>query len=81
MRVSPAEAEGPIAVMCKRHKSTLYMFAVNLTPNTARASFKLTTPAESRAEVLHEDRSIALMAQQFEDSFEGYAVHCYRFSK
>lgn len=79
--VSVEGTDEPIAIMCKNYQDSTYLFAVNLTPHDTRASFTLTAASPSRADVLHEDRSIAVHNNQFDDKFAGYAVHCYRISQ
>ena len=71
--------DGKVATMCKRYGDSIYLFAVNMTPQKARATFKGHQPLGERAEVLlDEGRTLALTDHRFEDDFDGYAVHCYR---
>jgi hypothetical protein len=78
--VESSRAEVPIALMCKRHDGDTYLFAVSLRSESTRAKFELATvPDKSKIEVLGESRTLAASHHGFEDSFDGYAVHSYRF--
>jgi hypothetical protein len=71
---------GPIATMVKRQGGATYVFAVRMDPSPAKAAFQLRGAAgKAKAEVLGEDRRIAIKDGQFSDEFAPYAVHLYRW--
>lgn len=69
----------PVAIMVKRYKGTVYLFAVAMADGPTTGSFNLSgIPLEATAEVLWENRSLRVSSGHFEDKFEGYGVHLYR---
>jgi hypothetical protein len=68
----------PVIAMHKRHGGADYIFAVNLSPQPARAEFTLKSTAAEKAEILEEARPEPVKDGRFAGKFEGYAVHLYR---
>ncbi len=74
-----ASAASPVAILCKKHAQSVYLFAVNMSPEKTQAAFQVRFPTASNSvQVLEENRSVDLRDGQFADDFEGYGVHCYR---
>lgn len=70
----------PIATMVKRYNNALYVFAVAMRDEACTARFNARELMDGHAEVIGEQRSIAISAGDFEDSFVGYGVHIYKIS-
>ena len=71
--------KGSIKTMLKRHDGTTYVFAVETTGNNASAELSLRdSKAASKAEVLGENRTLALAGGTFKDSFGPWDVHLYK---
>jgi len=69
----------PVAWMAKRRGAEIFVFAVCMRNEPVRARVHLGQVAQSAAaEVLSENRSIALDGGEFSDDFGPYAVHLYR---
>ena len=69
----------PIAVRVKRHGGATYVFAVGMRNAPTRGSFTVRgLPKAATAEVIGEERRIAVRDGHFEDGFAPYAVHLYR---
>jgi len=69
----------PVDVLAKQYEGETFVFAVAMQDAPTRARFTVEgLPAECSAEVLGEDRSLAVQDGVFEDDFRGYAVHLYR---
>ncbi len=68
----------PVIAMHKRHGGADYVFAVNLSPQPAEATFNLKNTTIEKADILEEDRTVPVKDGRFADRFEGYAVHLYR---
>lgn len=75
-----AEAElQPIALMVKRHGGATYVFSVRMEGSPARGEFQVKgLPAQAQAEVLGENRTVAVTNGRFADDFAGYQVHLYQ---
>lgn len=77
--VRQTQPETPLAVMCKRHKELLYLFAVNLRDQKTSVTLQINNPgSRSIVEVLDEERTINMRDGRFSDDFEPYGVRCYR---
>jgi hypothetical protein len=77
--VSSDNKDVPVAVMAKRHKGTLYLFAVAMRAGSTKAKFTLPALKGSRAiDVLGEKRTILSKDGVFCDAFEPWDVHLYR---
>ncbi|MEW6751960.1 MAG: hypothetical protein AB1505_13430 [Candidatus Latescibacterota bacterium] len=79
VQVESAAAEMPVAAMVKVHGGYTYLFAVGMRDGSTRATFTLPDrPANARAEVLGEERAIAVSDGRLADDFGPYDVHLYR---
>ncbi len=71
----------PVATMVKRAGTETYVFAVRMENAAATASFEVSgLPARAVAEVLDEDRRLAVTDGVFRDDFEAFGVHLYRIT-
>ena len=66
-----------ISYLLKNHGDDVYLFAVNSAAEKVRATFRLN--ASGKAEVLRENRTVAISGGALADDFEPLAVHIYRF--
>ena len=66
-----------ISAMVKEYGNALYVFAVAMDNKKSTVRFQTRVP-NGTAEVLEENRSLAMTNGSFEDSFAGYGVHLYR---
>ena len=55
-----------------------YVFSVAMREKETTATFKLKDGSNAAAEVIGENRAIAVKDGQFEDKFKGYEVHLYK---
>jgi len=76
--VKSSDPEVPVAIMIKRYKQSIYIFAVGMrnSPTTATFEIKASSPKQI-ANVLWEDRAIKLENSKFSDEFKPYDVHIY----
>ena len=71
----------PVDVMVKRDHATTYLFAVAMRGTATTATFTLRDfPATATAEVLDENRQVAVANGVFGDAFDPYGVHLYRIT-
>jgi len=78
-KVKTTPDDAPVAFMVKRHAGETYLFAVAMRDAEVKGSFELSgLPETATADVLGEERSIALGNGKFIDTFPGYGVHLYR---
>jgi hypothetical protein len=78
-QVASSAADVPIHAMVKRYEGATYVFAVAMRPGAAKAAFTVAgLPASAKAEVLGENRTLAVTGGKFDDAFEPYGVHLYR---
>jgi hypothetical protein len=71
--------DAPIAAMCKQQDESLYVFTVNTRNRPTKATIELRKSASNAgAQVLGEDRRIAIRDGRLEDAFKAYAVHLYQ---
>ncbi len=80
--VDPALAKelssGPIAMLARRYRDAVYIFAVRMEGTPARGAFTVPgVPAAATATVIDEDRKLPCAGGAFTDDFEPYAVHLY----
>ncbi len=75
LTISPAAS--PVAAML-RHHGSWFLFAVNLSPQPADATFTVETATSKKATVLGESREVEVQDGKFTDHFDGYGVHLYR---
>ena len=82
---APAPAPGSIwrtlALLCKQHDASLYLFAVSMSGKPQTAKFTLATKGKVEVEVQGEKRKLAASGGRFADEFAPYAVHIYRLPK
>jgi hypothetical protein len=79
--VSSSDPSLPVDTLLKRYAGATYLFAAEMREGTTRATFQLQRfPAAAQAEVLGENRSIAVANGTFEDDFASYGVHLYRLT-
>lgn len=77
--VASSNADVPIDAMAKRYDGALYVLAVGMRNAASRGSFAVKgVPAGATAEVIGENRTIAVKGGRFEDGFAAYDVHLYR---
>ena len=82
VEVSVSDPETPVDIMLKHYNGAAYLFAVGMRNNPTKATFILDDlPSETKIEVLYEDRTINAVNGQFEDPFNAYDVHIYKFTK
>jgi len=74
-------SDAPIATRLTRISDVSYLFAAALSNEPTRATFTLRAIADAAAEVLDEDRELAIESSRFSDDFDGYAVHLYRIER
>ena len=68
-----------VEVMVKDCKGTVYVFAANTTVGPAKATFSNLPSSADSVEVLFEERSLTVSNDSFQDSFDPYEVHVYKF--
>ena len=76
--VTSSDAHAPVDIMVKQDAAATYIFAAAMRNQPATASFKCSQPTATQAEVLGENRTLALTNGGFTDAFAPYAVHLYR---
>jgi hypothetical protein len=72
------ESDARIGTRLTRIAGTTYLFAASLSNEPTEARFDLRAIGEASAEVIGEDRELAIEAGALEDSFDAFAVHLYR---
>jgi len=76
---SPADV--PIATMTKRFDGHVYLFTAAMLGRPVEGTFQIKgLPGQGEAEVLGEDRTIAVTRGRFSDHFGPYEVHLYRIA-
>ena len=79
--VTSENEDVPVAVMAKKYKGAVYLFAVAMRAGSTNAKF--TAPAlkgRMTVEVLGENRTVLSKDGVFSDSFEAWGVHLYRIA-
>ena len=77
--VTSSDANVPVDAMVKRHEGATYVFAVAMRDDPTTATFELFAHSTAmEAEVIGEDRMVAIEDGSFTDDFVGYDVHLYR---
>jgi hypothetical protein len=80
--VTSSSADVPVRITVRKHGGATYVFAVAMQDGRTAATFSLNSFAgTAKAEVLGENRNLAVRDGRFTDDFEPYAVHLYRFTK
>ncbi len=70
----------PIAIMLKQHEDAAYLFAVGMRGGATRSTFKIKGVKGERAvEVLGENRTVPMKEGLFQDGFQAWDAHIYRF--
>ena len=64
----------------KKHRGDIWLFAVNAAAEAVRARFRLNADVKD-GEVVWEGRKVSAVDGTFEDGFEPFGVHAYRFEK
>jgi hypothetical protein len=75
---SPATT--PISTMVKQYNGATHVFAVAMRSNPGTAHFTLPNISSGTAQVLGENRQLAIFGGSFQDVFSGYAVHLYEIT-
>ncbi len=71
--------KAPIALMVRKKENALHLFAVNMRPLAATATFAVQgIKGTTKAEALGESRTVTVNDGAFSDTFAPYAVHIYR---
>ena len=79
--VSSSEQSIPVDTLLKRYAGATYLFAAAMREGSTRATFQLQRfPTMAKAEVLGENRSIAVANGAFDDDFTSYGVHLYHLT-
>jgi len=79
--VSSSDPTLPVDTLLKRYAGATYLFAAEMRAGSTRATFQLQRfPAVAKADVLGENRSIAVANGTFQDDFTSYGVHLYRLT-
>ena len=72
----------PVAIMAKKHRGAVYIFAVGMRKGETTVTFTVSgLTGEKNVEVLGEDRSILSSDGVFKDRFEAWDVHLYRVTE
>ena len=81
LTVSSSDPSLPVDTLLKRYQGATYLFAAAMREGSTRATFQLQRiPPVAQAEVLGENRSIAVANGMFQDDFTSYGVHLYRLT-
>ena len=64
----------------KEHGGSTYVFAVNSSPKRVKAKIFAAVP-DGEGFVAWEKRRVKVVRGAFEDEFDGYGVHVYRFGR
>jgi hypothetical protein len=79
--VAASKENVQVATTARRFKNSTYLFTVGMENKTSTATFKMPElPASGTVEVIGESRSITISNGAFNDKFEPYQVHLYRFA-
>jgi hypothetical protein len=77
--VQSSALEVPIDAIAKRHGGATYVFAVAMREAPAKGTFQVRDlPAQAKAEVIGENRTVSVKNGRFEDDFGPYDVHLYK---
>lgn len=80
--VEAAQPDAPLAVMCKRHGGSLYLFVANLGSAPQAARLRLLQPPSptARAESIEDGQSVAITDACLNVELGGYGIGLYRVS-
>jgi len=70
-----------VDVLVKKHDGATYLFAVNMFRKPEKATITIRGIGDATAEVLFENRTVAVKEGQLTDEFAPYAVHRYKIGK
>ncbi|MFP4057726.1 MAG: sugar-binding protein [Candidatus Brocadiia bacterium] len=73
--------DGGVDVRVARHDGATYVFAVNMVREPAEATIAVRGVGDGQAEVLFEERTVAVRGGRLSDGFAPYAVHRYRIAR
>ena len=76
--MATVNSESPINLMVKKYKGSTYLFTVGMRPQATVANFAVKGMKDATAEVIGENRTIAVKNGKFKDEFKPYAVHLYK---
>jgi hypothetical protein len=79
--VTSSDALAPIDVLAKRGPEATYVFAVGMRNHPATATFRCKQMDAAIADVIGENRTLALAGGVFTDEFAPYAAHLYRLRR
>jgi hypothetical protein len=67
-----------VTALLKHHNGCVYVLAVNAAPEPVRTRFRI-KDVDAEGEVLKENRKVSAKGGVFEDDFNAFGVHVYRF--
>ena len=80
--VSSSNSEVPVAVMTKKYKNAIYIFAVGMRNGETKAKFAVKgLSGDKKVEILGEERNIVCQDGVFEDQFKAWDVHIYKITR
>ena len=79
VNVRTSNSDVPVSTMLKSHGGAKYLFAIGMRNGATDAEIRIDGKATTTVTVLGEDRELEMVDGRFNDSFEPYAVHVYRF--
>ena len=68
----------PVSLLAKKYRGSTYLFAVGMRRQATTAEFTLNGIGRATAEVIGENRTVAVRGGKFKDQFPPYGVHLYR---
>jgi hypothetical protein len=79
--VATQPSEIPVAILARQSKDALFVFAVNMRGDPAKATLTAAgIPKDAKVEVVDESRSIPSADGSWKDDFAPWAVHIYRIA-
>lgn len=76
--VKSSNAATPVKTMTKKHGGATYVFAAAMRDEPTTGTFTVKGVGGATADVLGEDREVAVKGGSFTDTFDGYGVHLYK---
>ena len=81
VKVETSSKEVPIDVMAQKHAGSVYLFAAGMRNGNTTATFTIPElTGKSDVEVIGESRRLTVENGRFDDQFDAYSVHLYRFN-
>ncbi len=69
----------PVAILARKHKDAVYLFAVNMRGDPVKTSFSAAgISKDAKIEVVDESRTLQAADSSWQDDFAAWAVHIYR---